>query len=58
MSDFRVAKEDLFIGLACAHRKGDDNVPAENVEKYGWQDKVVGVDTKTAAKVKAAAEQS
>jgi hypothetical protein len=53
VSDFLVATEDLFIGRARAHLKGDTNVPAENAEKYGWQDKVVGPDTKTAARVAA-----
>jgi len=50
VSDVRIATEDLFIGTARAHFKGDE-VPADNVERNGWQDKVVGPNTKTAAKV-------
>lgn len=50
MSEYRIAKEDLFIGRARAHQKGD-RVPVDNVERNGWQDKVVGENTKTAAKV-------
>lgn len=34
-----VATEPLFIGTARAHNPGDV-VPAENVERYGWQDQV------------------
>lgn len=45
---FKVATENLYVGTALAHAKGD-RVPAENVEPNGWGDSVVGEDTKAAA---------
>ncbi len=42
-----IAKEPLFIGVARAHNKGDV-VPAENVERFGWQDQVARKGTKAA----------
>lgn len=46
-----VAKEDLYVGRHRAHVKGD-LVPAENVERNGWEGKVVGADTKAAAEAR------
>ncbi len=37
--DYVVAIAPLFVGSAPAHQPGD-RVPAENVERNGWQDKV------------------
>lgn len=45
-ADMYIAKEDLFIGRARAHNKGDV-VPAENVEPNGWDDKVQRVKATT-----------
>lgn len=45
--EYKVATENLFVGTALAHAKGD-LVPAENVEPNGWGDSVVGQDTKAA----------
>lgn len=42
-----IATEPLFVGTARAHNVGDE-VPAENVERNGWKDSVVGSDTKAA----------
>lgn len=39
MADTFIATEPLFVGRARAHNPGDE-VPAENVEKNGWEDKV------------------
>lgn len=36
---FFVAKEDLWVGSQRAHSVGEQ-VPAVNVEKFGWHDKV------------------
>jgi hypothetical protein len=52
VSDVRIAKEDLFIGRVRAHRKGDE-VPADNVERNGWQEQVTSPSTRAAAKAKA-----
>lgn len=40
-----IATEPIFMGTARAHSVGDE-VPADNVERNGWQDSVVGSDTK------------
>lgn len=47
--EYVIALEDLYVpgGFACAHRKGD-LVPADNVERGGWQDKVAKPGTKAA----------
>lgn len=45
--EYKVATENLFVGTALAHAKGD-LVPVENVERNGWGDSVVGADTKAA----------
>jgi hypothetical protein len=45
-----VATEPLFIETARAHNPGDV-VPAENVERYGWQKQVAREGTKAAAEV-------
>lgn len=47
--EYVIALEDLYVpgGFACAHRKGDQ-VPVDNVERGGWQDKVARLDTKAA----------
>ncbi len=37
--EYVVAIAPLFVGSAPAHQPGD-RVPAENVERNGWQDKV------------------
>ncbi|HXH77159.1 hypothetical protein [Nocardioides sp.] len=42
-----IATEPLFIGTARAHNAGD-RVPAENVERHGWQDQVAREGTKAA----------
>lgn len=43
-----IALEPLFIGgTARAHNAGDE-VPADNVERHGWQDKVAAVGTAAA----------
>lgn len=39
MADTFIATETLYVGVAPAHQAGDE-VPAENVERNGWQDKV------------------
>ena len=49
-----IATEPLYVGAARAHNVGDE-VPADNVERNGWQDSVVGPDTKAA---KAAADRA
>ena len=51
MSDVRIAKAEIFFDGARAHMPGDE-VPAENVKAHGWEDLVVGPDTKTAAQLK------
>ncbi len=38
-AEYVVAIAPLFVGSAPAHQPGD-RVPAENVERNGWQDKV------------------
>lgn len=40
-----IATEPIFVGTARAHNVGDE-VPAENVKANGWEDSVVGSDTK------------
>ena len=42
-----IATQEIFVGTARAHNVGDE-VPAENVKANGWEDLVVGSDTKTA----------
>jgi hypothetical protein len=42
-----IATEPLYVGTARAHNPGDV-VPADNVERNGWQDGVVGEGTKAA----------
>jgi hypothetical protein len=44
-----IATEPLFIGTARAHNPGDV-VPADNVERNGWQDGVAKAGTKAAEK--------
>lgn len=44
---YKVATENLYVGTALAHVKGD-LVPTVNVEPNGWGDSVAGVDTKAA----------
>lgn len=44
-----IATEDLYIGWACAHRKGD-TLPAEAARRHGWEDKVAKPNTKAAQK--------
>lgn len=53
--DFKVAKENLYVGTALAHAKGD-LVPVENVEANGWGDSVAGLDTKAAKAAQEPAE--
>jgi len=48
--DRYVALEPLFIGTARAHNR-NDVVPAENVERYGWQDQVAREGTAAATAV-------
>lgn len=45
-----IATAPLFIGRARAANPGDE-VPAESVEKYGWQDRVAREGTKAAKAV-------
>lgn len=47
--DYVIALEDLYVpgGFAKAHSKGDQ-VPVDNVERGGWQDKVAKPSTKAA----------
>jgi hypothetical protein len=45
-----VATEPLFIGVTRAHNPGDE-VPAENVQKWGWHDQVTRSTTTAAAEV-------
>lgn len=47
MPETFIATEALFIGRSRAHNAGDA-VPADNVEKYGWADKVAREGTKAA----------
>lgn len=42
-----IALEPLFIGTARAHNTGDV-VPAENVERHGWEDQVAREGTQAA----------
>lgn len=49
MADTFIATEELFVGVARAHNVGDE-VPAENVERNGWADKVARQGTKAAAR--------
>jgi hypothetical protein len=44
----KIALEPLFIGTARAHNTGD-RVPAENVERFGWQQQVAAEGTQAAA---------
>jgi hypothetical protein len=48
MSETYVALEPLFIGTARAHNP-NDRVPAENAERYGWQDSVAPEGSAAAA---------
>lgn len=50
MADTFIATEPLFIDGVRAHNAGD-SVPADNVERNGWQDKVARAGTKAAAAV-------
>lgn len=50
-----IATEPLFVGTARAHNPGDV-VPADNVERNGWQDSVAGSETKAAKAVAAEAK--
>lgn len=51
-----IAKETLYVGRFRAHNVGDV-VPAENVERNDWQDKVAREGTKAAdAALEASAE--
>lgn len=43
-----IATEPLYVGTARAHNVGDV-VPADNVERHGWQDSVAASGTKAAA---------
>lgn len=52
MTDFYVAREDIPFGSVFAHRRGD-SVPADNVKANGWEDLVVGPNTKAAHEIKA-----
>jgi hypothetical protein len=42
-----IATEPLYVGTARAHNPGDV-VPADNVERHGWQDGVATEGTKAA----------
>jgi hypothetical protein len=53
--DYKVATQNLYVGTALAHAKGD-LVPVENVEANGWGDSVAGPDTKAAKAAKAPAD--
>lgn len=55
MADYVTALDDLYVGVALAHRKGDPEVPKANVEPNGWTDLVAGPDTKAAVKAQKAA---
>lgn len=46
-SNVKIATENLYVGTALAHVKGDE-VPAENVGPNGWGDSVAGPDTNAA----------
>lgn len=48
-----IATEPLFVGTARAHNPGDV-VPAENVERNGWEDKVATAGTKAAKEAQGA----
>lgn len=48
MSETIIAIEALFIGTSRAHNAGDV-VPADNVERHGWQDLVARQGTQAAA---------
>jgi hypothetical protein len=45
--EYVIATAPLFIGYTRAHNPGD-RVPAENVERNGWQDGVAREGTKAA----------
>jgi hypothetical protein len=49
-NEYYIAKEPLFIGRSRAHNAGDQ-VPAKNVERHGWGDKVVKPGSAAAADV-------
>ncbi len=57
MAENLIATQPLFIGRARAANPGDV-VPAENVEKYGWQDGVAKEGTKAAREAVAAETES
>ncbi len=42
-----IATDPLYVGTALAHNVGDV-LPAENVERNGWNDSVATVGTKAA----------
>lgn len=46
-ADVYIATDNIYVGTALAHVPGDE-VPAENVERHGWQDKVSRPGTKSA----------
>lgn len=50
MADTYVATQDLYIGLAKAHSAGEE-VSAERVEQWGWQNQVAKKGTKAATEV-------
>ena len=51
-----IATEPLYVGTARAHNPGDV-VPAENVERNGWQNKVATEGTKAARAAQESDEQ-
>lgn len=53
MADTYTATEDIYVSRGVrAHRKGDV-VPAANVKRNGWQDKVAKSTTKAAEQARA-----